>query len=104
MPLTLDQANTIIAHGFEKAKALGLKPLCIAVLDPGGHVISLQREDGASTLRPQIGGGKASGALALGMSSRRIGEMAVERPSTDRLARSDLAGRHDPGGGRCAGR
>ncbi|MBI1360192.1 MAG: heme-binding protein [Alphaproteobacteria bacterium] len=81
MPLTLEQANTIISAGFDMAKALGLKPVCIAVLDPGGHVVSLQRQDGASNLRPQMATGKASSALALGMSSRRIGEMAQERPS-----------------------
>lgn len=81
MPLTLEQANTIIARGFEKAKALGLKPLCIAVLDPGGHLIALQRQDGASNLRPQIAVGKASGALAMGVSSRKIAEMAAERPA-----------------------
>lgn len=79
--ITLDQANAIIAAALAKGRALTLKPLTVAVLDAGGHVIALQREDGASTLRPQIAIAKASGALALGMSSRRIGDMAAERPS-----------------------
>ena len=51
------------------------------MLDAGGHLVSLQRQDGASNLRPQIAIGKANGALALGVSSRKIGEMAGERPS-----------------------
>jgi uncharacterized protein GlcG (DUF336 family) len=51
------------------------------VLDPGGHVIAFQRQDGASIMRFEIAVGKASGALALGMSSRKIAEMAAERPS-----------------------
>ena len=79
--LTLDQANTIIAAAFTKGRELGVKPLSVAVLCPGGHLVAFQRADGASTLRPQIATGKASGALALGVNSRKIGEMAAERPS-----------------------
>jgi uncharacterized protein GlcG (DUF336 family) len=79
--ITLDQANRIIAATFAKGGELGLKPLSVAVLDPGGHLIAFQRQDASSTLRPQIAMGKAGGALALGMSSRAIGEMAVDRPS-----------------------
>jgi len=77
----LDQANTIIAAAFAKGEELGLKPLCVAILDAGGHLIALQRQDGASSLRPRIAIAKASGALALGMSSRKIGEIAAERPT-----------------------
>ena len=58
-----------------------LKPLSVAVLDAGGHLIAFQRADGASTLRLQIACGKAGGALGLGVSSRTIGEMAAERPT-----------------------
>lgn len=79
--ITLVQANTIIAAAFDKASALGLKPLSVAVLDAGGHLVAFQRQDGGSTLRPQIACGKASSALALGVSSRKIGEMATERPT-----------------------
>lgn len=79
--ITLAQADQIIAGAFAKGDELKLKPLSIAVLDPGGHLIAFARGDGASTLRPQIACGKAGGALALGMSSRAVGEMAVERPA-----------------------
>jgi uncharacterized protein GlcG (DUF336 family) len=79
--ISLDQANRIIAEAFKKGAALKLKPLSAAVLDPGGHVIAFQRQDGASILRFQIAAGKASGALALGVSSRKIGELAANRPS-----------------------
>jgi uncharacterized protein GlcG (DUF336 family) len=79
--ISLEQANAVVAAAFDKGKALALKPLTVAVLDAGGHVVALQRQDGASTLRPQIAIGKAGGALALGVSSRKIGEMAVERPT-----------------------
>ena len=79
--ITLEQANRIVAAAFQKGAELKLKPLSVAVLDPGGHLIAFQRQDGASLLRFQIASGKASGALALGVSSRKIGEMAAERPS-----------------------
>lgn len=79
--LTLAQANAIANATLAKGRELGLKPLCVAVLDKGGHLIALQREDGASNLRPQIAMAKASGSLGLGVSSRTIGEMAAERPT-----------------------
>jgi uncharacterized protein GlcG (DUF336 family) len=79
--LTLAHANAIVDAAFAEGRALGLKPLSVAVLDPGGHLIAFQRQDGSSMLRPQIAVGKAGGALALGVSSRKIGEMAAERPS-----------------------
>ncbi|UVO50596.1 heme-binding protein [Sphingomonas sp. SUN019] len=78
--MTLDHADTIIAAAFDKGRDLGLKPLSVAVLDAGGHLIAFRRQDGASTLRPEIAIGKAAGALALGVSSRAIGAMAAERP------------------------
>lgn len=79
--VNLEQANTIAAAALAKGREIGLKPLCVAVLDAGGHLVVLQREDGASNLRPQIAMAKASGALGLGVSSRTIGEMAAERPT-----------------------
>ena len=77
----LEAANTICRAAFAMGAELKLKPLTVAVLDAGGHLIALQRQNGASTLRPQIACGKAAGALGLGMSSRKIAEMAAERPS-----------------------
>jgi uncharacterized protein GlcG (DUF336 family) len=79
--ITLAQANSIIAAAFDKGAGMGLKPLSVAVLDPGGHLIAFQRQDGASSLRLGIAAGKAGGALALGISSRKIGDMAAERPT-----------------------
>ena len=79
--ITLDQANAIIAGAFGRAAALGLKPLSVAVADAGGHLIAFQRQDGCSIARPQIALAKATGALALGISSRAIADMAAERPS-----------------------
>lgn len=79
--LTLVQAEAAIDAALEKARELSLKPLTVAALDAGGHLIALKLQDGASNLRPQLAIGKAAGALALGVSSRAIGEMAAERPT-----------------------
>jgi uncharacterized protein GlcG (DUF336 family) len=79
--ITLDQANTIISAAQADGKAKGLKPLSVAVVDAGGYLIAFQRADGASTIRHALAQSKASGALALGVSSKKIGEMAAERPS-----------------------
>lgn len=81
MKITLDHANTIASAAFAKGKDLGLKPLAVAVVDAGGHLIAYQRQDGASIGRLQIATGKAAGALHLGVSSRTIAEMAADRPT-----------------------
>lgn len=79
--IRLEQANQVIDAAFEHGRTLGLKPLSVTVLDAGGHLVAFQRQDGASLLRPQIATAKASGALAMGVSSRKIADMAAERPS-----------------------
>lgn len=79
--ITLAQANGIIGGALAKGASLKLKPLSVAVLDPGSHVVAFQRQDHASTLRFGIALGKAAGALAVGTSSRKIAEMAADRPS-----------------------
>ena len=79
--ISLDQAQAIVAGALKEGRALGLKPISVVVLDAGGHMIAFAREDNSSNLRPQIATAKASGALALGVSSRAIAEMAIERPT-----------------------
>ncbi len=81
MRISLEQANAVIAGAFAEGKRLDLAPLTVVVTDAGGHPMALQRQDRASSLRPRIAMAKAAGALGLGVSSRRIGEMAAERPA-----------------------
>lgn len=78
--LTLAQSNALIEAAFAKGAELQLKPLTVTVHDAGGNLIACQRQDGASNLRVKLAGAKASGALALGVSSRTIGDMALDRP------------------------
>ena len=70
--LTLDQAMKIVEVGFSHGRKTNCLPLGIAVLDPGGHLISFAREDGTSFLRPAIAQAKAWGALGMGMGSRAL--------------------------------
>jgi len=79
--ISLAEAEAVIAGAFERGAVEGCAPLTVVVLDPGGHVVALARADGSSTLRPAIAIGKAASALGLGMSSRKVGEMAADRPT-----------------------
>jgi uncharacterized protein GlcG (DUF336 family) len=80
MTITLTQAQSIIDNCFEWRKANGLKPLTVAVLDDGGYLVALSREDGTSNLRPEIAQGKARGAVAMGMGSRALFNRAQAEP------------------------
>jgi len=64
--LTLAQASTIVDKALEHGRARNFKPLTVAVLDSGGHLVAMKREDGSSILRPQIAEGKAWGTLGMG--------------------------------------
>lgn len=78
--LDLDTARTIIAGTRAHGASRGLKPLTVVVLDDGGHVLAVEREDGSSMKRFEIGFGKAHGALSLGMGSRSIMGRAEQQP------------------------
>jgi len=65
--ITLEQAKVMVAVARETGRALGMKPLSVAVLDAGGHLLAFEREDGASPGRFEIARGKAYGAVMMGM-------------------------------------
>ena len=78
--MNLNLANDLIATALDYRRAHGLKPLTIAVIDAGGHLVALQREDGTSNLRAAIAQGKAKGAVAMGLGSRALFTRAQEQP------------------------
>ncbi len=78
--ITLEQANIIIASAHMEGQQRKLAPLTVVVLDAGGHTKAISRADGASLMRPQIAMAKAWGAIGVGVSSRKLGEMGEERP------------------------
>ncbi|MEM7337053.1 MAG: heme-binding protein [Actinomycetota bacterium] len=80
MTITLDQARTIVAAALAHGRENKMNPLCVAVLDAGGHLKAFEREDGVPNRRFDVAMGKAHGAISIGVSSRTLGEMAIDRP------------------------
>ncbi|AIR90154.1 GlcG/HbpS family heme-binding protein [Pseudomonas cremoricolorata] len=80
-PLTLKSAVSLVDAALSAGHTIEAAPLTVAVLDAGGHLLALQREDGASLIRPDIAIGKAWGAIALGKGSRLLALDAQQRPA-----------------------
>ena len=78
--ITLAQAEAVAAATLAAGREAGAAPLTVAVLDAGGHLVALKREDGSGILRPQIATAKAWTALGMGASSREIAERAQRQP------------------------
>lgn len=97
--ISLDQARALIAATRAKGRELALNPLTVVVLDAGGHLVAMEREDGSGYGRPDIAGGKAAGALAMGVSSRKLGDMAAERPQFIAALSAAWAGKLIPAAG-----
>jgi glc operon protein GlcG len=99
-PLSLAQASTIVDAALAAGRTADLQPLTVAVLDAGGHLIALKREDGSGILRPQIAIGKAWGALGMGVSSRTLGRRLAERTAFQAALHAASQGRFvaAPGG------
>lgn len=81
MSITLDQAQTIVRAALEHGTQQGFDPLTVAVLDPGGVLVALGRQDGSGNLRPDIAVGKAWGVLGMGLTNRAIAERAEGAPA-----------------------
>ena len=81
MELTLERANAIIAEAFAKAKEMKVPPLAVVVLDAGGNLKAMQRQDGASMFRFDVARGKAWAAVGMGASSRALAARAKENPN-----------------------
>jgi len=78
--IMLKEALAIIDGAFARAAELKLKPLTIVVLDAGGRVKAVQKQDGASLLRYEIAYGKAFATLGLGRSSKLVLQKQREKP------------------------
>jgi glc operon protein GlcG len=93
MPLSLEDANKLVAGVHAKAAKLGVS-VTAAVVDEGGHLIALGRMDGAPPLSPQIAEAKAVGAAMLLRDGASLQNLAEDRPgffsAADRLVRLPL--------------
>ena len=79
--LTLAAASIIVDTALAEARARGFQPLTVAVLDAGGHLVALKREDNSSLLRPQIATAKAWGVLGMGFGGRELERRAQKAPA-----------------------
>jgi uncharacterized protein GlcG (DUF336 family) len=82
--LTLDDARRIGAAAEAEALAHGWA-VTIAIVDDGGHLLWLQRGDGAAPISAQIGPAKARTA-ALGRRESRIYEEMINQGRTSFLS------------------
>src|SRR5260370_22968779 len=97
--LSLQQASIIVDKALERARALGLAPLTVVVLDAGGHMKAAKREDGSSLLRPEIALGKAWGVLGMGFGGRELARRAARAPQFFTALTELAAGRMVAGAG-----
>ena len=82
MPVvSLAQASTVVDAALAAGRKAGLNPLTVVVLDAGGHMVAVKREDGSGILRVQVAAGKAYAALGMGVPTRLLRDRLADRPS-----------------------
>ena len=79
--LTLEKASKIADAALQESVRRKFAPLCVVVLDPGGHALVLKRMEKASISRPQIATAKAAGCLGLGFGGRELARRAQAVPA-----------------------
>jgi uncharacterized protein GlcG (DUF336 family) len=94
--VTLKAAGRIVEAALARGREIGLQPLTVAVLDPGGHLVAFMREDDSGILRPGIAIGKAWGALGMGVNTRLLRDRLADRPSFQAALAAASDGRFIP--------
>ena len=79
--MSLANADKIADAALKAGRNEDMLPLTVAVLDSGGQLVVLKREDGCGTVRSEIAIGKASAALGMGVGSRTLRDRLKERPA-----------------------
>ncbi|WP_433065274.1 GlcG/HbpS family heme-binding protein [Dactylosporangium sp. CS-033363] len=89
MPLTLQEAQTVIAGAHERAGAIAAQ-VTVAVVDEGGHLQALGRMDGAPPLSAQIAETKAASVALFRRDGAALRQMQEANPGffaqLDRIA------------------
>ena len=81
MSISLEIATRIIDAALAKGREAKMNPLTATVVDDGGNLKAMKREDGrGAAMRPQIAMGKAFAAVGMGRSTRALQDMAQQRP------------------------
>lgn len=79
--VTLEQAILIAKTALKKGREMKFHPLTVVVLDAGGHMKALLREDHCSIIRQDIAMGKAWGVLGMGFGGRELARRAEQVPN-----------------------
>lgn len=95
MSINISTTRAIIIGALARGHHNGMRPLCVAALDSGGHLVAFERDDGVANRRFGAAHANAHGAVSFGFSSRALGTIAVERPHFAEAAA--LAGIFDAG-------
>jgi glc operon protein GlcG len=91
----LERALAIVERGKAVAAELGV-PMTIAVVDAGGHLVALERMDGASYVTAEIAWGKAWTAAAWGAPSATLAERIGGDPAFSAAISVATGGRFTP--------
>ena len=78
--VNLQSAAAIVDAALRKAREIPCHPMTIAVVDAGGCLVALKREDGSGNLRPDIAIAKAWGAVGMGIGGRAMADRAAKSP------------------------
>lgn len=79
--ITLDGATRALTTALQHAAAISV-PVCVAVADPGGNLVSFARMDGAPLLSAQIAQDKAYSVVAFnGLATREWWDLIADEPA-----------------------
>lgn len=95
-PLPLAVAETIVDAALAAGRNHNMMPLTVVVLDTGGHIVTMKRQDGCGIMRADVATGKAWGALGMGISSRTIRDRLADRPAFQGALSAVSGGRFVP--------
>ena len=73
--MDLATANRVIEGCIAEAKTIG-RSFSVVVVDEGGHIVAMQRMDGAHFLTPKIAQGKAYACAAFRREGAQLAQMA----------------------------
>jgi uncharacterized protein GlcG (DUF336 family) len=91
--ISLATANKIIAATLKHAHEAKSTPVAVVVVDRGGHIVAIQREDGSGNMRPVLSLGKATSSLLLNIPSAALSRFSNTNARTFDLLQQSMDGK-----------
>ena len=91
--ISLATANKIIASTLGHAHDAESTPVAVVIVDRGGHLVAVQREDGSGNMRPILSMRKATTSLLLNISSAALASFSVSNARTFDILQQGLDGK-----------